>query len=207
MPISRLSPISLACTARTPAGEDRAGRWPWRDQFRQRWMSAPIALPTSSSATAFRRARTSAFSARTRRCTFELLFGINKAGSTMSPMNWRLAAPELAAVIADAEAPLMFVDRDLTPLIRSRAGDQPAGRSRSSSLDPLAERQRAALMQALAGALGRRSARMPLDAGAGGAADLHLGHHRQAEGRGADPSRLPLHAALRTSGAGAAVAG
>ncbi|MGQ3110805.1 AMP-binding protein, partial [Aeromicrobium sp.] len=50
---------------------------------------------------------------------FELLFGINKAGSTMSPMNWRLAAPELAAVIADAEAPLMFVDRDLTPLIEA----------------------------------------------------------------------------------------
>jgi len=47
---------------------------------------------------------------------FQLLFGINKAGSTMSPMNWRLAVPELAAVIADAEAPLLFVDRELIPL-------------------------------------------------------------------------------------------
>lgn len=47
---------------------------------------------------------------------FQLLFGINKAGSTMSPMNWRLAAPELAAVIADAESPLLFVDRELMPL-------------------------------------------------------------------------------------------
>ncbi|WP_295687229.1 long-chain-fatty-acid--CoA ligase [uncultured Nevskia sp.] len=50
---------------------------------------------------------------------FQLLFGINKAGSTMSPMNWRLAAPELAAVIADAEAPLLFVDRELMPLAES----------------------------------------------------------------------------------------
>jgi len=50
---------------------------------------------------------------------FQLLFGINKAGSTMSPMNWRLAAPELAAVIADAEAPLVFVDREFLPLIQA----------------------------------------------------------------------------------------
>ncbi len=50
---------------------------------------------------------------------FQLLFGINKAGSTMSPMNWRLAAPELAAVIADAEAPLLFVDREFLPLIHA----------------------------------------------------------------------------------------
>ena len=50
---------------------------------------------------------------------FQLLFGINKAGSTMSPMNWRLAAPELAAVIADAESPLLFVDREMMPLATS----------------------------------------------------------------------------------------
>lgn len=58
---------------------------------------------------------------------FQLLFGINKAGSTMSPMNWRLAAPELAAVIADAESPLLFVDRELMPLVDAvlALGDKP----------------------------------------------------------------------------------
>ena len=50
---------------------------------------------------------------------FQLMLGINKAGCTMSPMNWRLAAPELAAVIADAEAPLMLVDREFLPLIEA----------------------------------------------------------------------------------------
>lgn len=50
---------------------------------------------------------------------FQLLFGINKSGSTMSPMNWRLAAPELASVIADAEAPLLFADRELMPLVQA----------------------------------------------------------------------------------------
>lgn len=91
---------------------------------------------------------------------FELLFGINKAGSTMSPMNWRLAAPELAAVIADAEAPLMFVDRDLTPLIEAVQAISPRP-FKVISLDPLAADS--ALDQALAG-VSDVDPRMPLDA-------------------------------------------
>ncbi|MCX7071779.1 MAG: long-chain-fatty-acid--CoA ligase [Gammaproteobacteria bacterium] len=91
---------------------------------------------------------------------FELLFGINKAGSTMSPMNWRLAAPELAAVIADAEAPLMFVDRDLTPLIEAVQAISPRP-FKVVSLDPLDADS--ALDQALAG-VSDVDPRMPLDA-------------------------------------------
>lgn len=91
---------------------------------------------------------------------FELLFGINKAGSTMSPMNWRLAAPELAAVIADAEAPLMFVDRDLTPLIEAVQAISPRP-FKVISLDPLDTDS--ALDQALAG-VSDVDPRMPLDA-------------------------------------------
>ena len=90
---------------------------------------------------------------------FELLFGINKAGSTMSPMNWRLAAPELAAVIADAEAPLMFVDRDLTPLIEAVQAISPRP-FKVISLDPLDADS--ALDQALAG-VSDVDPRMPLD--------------------------------------------
>jgi acyl-CoA synthetase (AMP-forming)/AMP-acid ligase II len=43
---------------------------------------------------------------------FELLFGINKAGCAIVPLNWRLAAAELAPVIDDAGCPLVFVDRE-----------------------------------------------------------------------------------------------
>ena len=43
---------------------------------------------------------------------FELLFGINKAGCAIVPLNWRLAAAELAPVIDDAGCPLIFVDRE-----------------------------------------------------------------------------------------------
>ncbi|MDJ0789757.1 MAG: fatty acid--CoA ligase [Myxococcota bacterium] len=39
---------------------------------------------------------------------FETLFGIAKAGGVYTPVNWRLAPPEIAFVIDDAEAPVVF---------------------------------------------------------------------------------------------------
>lgn len=39
---------------------------------------------------------------------FEVLFGIAKAGGVYTPVNWRLAAPEVAFVVNDAEAPFLF---------------------------------------------------------------------------------------------------
>jgi len=50
---------------------------------------------------------------------FELLFGACKAGCALAPLNWRLAAPELSAVIADAQLPLLFVDREFAGLASS----------------------------------------------------------------------------------------
>ena len=40
---------------------------------------------------------------------FELLFGAAKAGVVMTPVGWRLSPPEVAYVIEDAEAALVFV--------------------------------------------------------------------------------------------------
>jgi long-chain acyl-CoA synthetase len=40
---------------------------------------------------------------------FELLFGAAKMGAVMTPIGWRLAAPEVAYIIGDAEAPLVFI--------------------------------------------------------------------------------------------------
>jgi len=38
----------------------------------------------------------------------ELLFAASKVGAVLVPLNWRLAPPELAAVLADAQAPVLI---------------------------------------------------------------------------------------------------
>src|SRR5579863_9358183 len=40
---------------------------------------------------------------------FELLLGAMKANVVMTPVNWRLAAPEIAFIVADCKAPVLFV--------------------------------------------------------------------------------------------------
>lgn len=47
---------------------------------------------------------------------FELLFGANKAGAALVPLNWRLAPAELGQIIADAQCPLIFVDREFAEI-------------------------------------------------------------------------------------------
>ena len=49
----------------------------------------------------------------------ELLFAASKVGAVLVPLNWRLAAPELAAVLADAQAPVLIAG----PAFRDVAGD------------------------------------------------------------------------------------
>jgi long-chain acyl-CoA synthetase len=57
----------------------------------------------------------------------ELLFAVSKIGAVIVPMNWRLATPELARVLADSRAPLLI-----------------AGASFYEVADELVERQRSA---------------------------------------------------------------
>ena len=40
----------------------------------------------------------------------ELLFAASKLGAVIVPLNWRLSAPELGAILADAGAPLLIAD-------------------------------------------------------------------------------------------------
>jgi long-chain acyl-CoA synthetase len=42
----------------------------------------------------------------------ELLFAASKTGAVLVPVNWRLAPPELAAVLADAQAPVLIAGPD-----------------------------------------------------------------------------------------------
>ncbi|MGF1605967.1 MAG: long-chain-fatty-acid--CoA ligase [Rhodothalassiaceae bacterium] len=48
---------------------------------------------------------------------FELLFGAAKAGMVLVSVNWRLAPPEVAHVIADSGARLVFADQALFELV------------------------------------------------------------------------------------------
>jgi long-chain acyl-CoA synthetase len=50
---------------------------------------------------------------------FEVLFGIAKAGGVFTPVNWRLAPPEIAFVLNDARAPILFVGEDFAAAVES----------------------------------------------------------------------------------------
>ncbi len=50
---------------------------------------------------------------------FEVMFGIAKAGGVFTPVNWRLAAPEIAYVINDAEATVLIVGGEFADAVRS----------------------------------------------------------------------------------------
>jgi acyl-CoA synthetase (AMP-forming)/AMP-acid ligase II len=50
---------------------------------------------------------------------FELLLGAMKANVVMTPVNWRLAAPEIAFIVADCKAPVLFVGPECLAQIQS----------------------------------------------------------------------------------------
>jgi long-chain acyl-CoA synthetase len=51
-----------------------------------------------------------AYLGRTAPEVLELLFAAGKAGAVIVPLNWRLSTPELAAILTDAEAPVLVAD-------------------------------------------------------------------------------------------------
>jgi fatty-acyl-CoA synthase len=48
----------------------------------------------------------------------ELLFGAIKAGIVIAPVNWRLAAPEIAFIVADCKATILFVGPEFVEQVR-----------------------------------------------------------------------------------------
>ncbi len=54
---------------------------------------------------------------RTAPDTIELFFACAKIGAIMMPLNWRLSAPEIAAILADGTPSAMLVAPDLAPLL------------------------------------------------------------------------------------------
>jgi len=62
---------------------------------------------------------------------FELMFGAARARAVLVGLNWRLAAPEIAAIADDAEPAAVFAGKDqrelLPPTLRDRAIDLDGG--------------------------------------------------------------------------------
>ncbi len=58
----------------------------------------------------------------------ELLFAASKVGAVLVPLNWRMAPPELAAVMADAQAPLLIAGRDYRAVAEDVLERLPPGR-------------------------------------------------------------------------------
>ena len=53
---------------------------------------------------------------------FELLFGAARMGAVLTPVNWRLAEPEVVYIVNDAEAEVLFVDAQRAALAERLAG-------------------------------------------------------------------------------------
>ena len=56
---------------------------------------------------------------------FELLLGAMKASVVMTPVNWRLAAPEIAFIIADCKAPVLFVGPEFATQVHNIKAQMP----------------------------------------------------------------------------------
>jgi acyl-CoA synthetase (AMP-forming)/AMP-acid ligase II len=66
-----------------------------------------------------------AFLAKNTTRYFEILFGVNKAGAALLPLNWRLAAPEIEEILLDSTPEVLIADReylDLAVQLASSAG-------------------------------------------------------------------------------------
>ena len=52
---------------------------------------------------------------------FELLLGAMKAKVVMAPVNWRLAGPEVAFIVDDCKAPVLFVGPEFIAQVLDRS--------------------------------------------------------------------------------------
>jgi len=60
---------------------------------------------------------------------FELLMGAMKANVVMAPVNWRLAGPEVAFIVEDCKAPVLFVGPEFITQVRNIKDKLPSVRT------------------------------------------------------------------------------
>jgi long-chain acyl-CoA synthetase len=56
---------------------------------------------------------------------FEVFFGASKMGGATTPINWRLAGPEVAYILQDSRAPILFVGPEFVNTVQKIAGECP----------------------------------------------------------------------------------
>lgn len=56
---------------------------------------------------------------------FEVFFGAAKMGGVTSPINWRLAGPEVAYILKDSHAPILFVGPEFVETVKRIADECP----------------------------------------------------------------------------------
>ena len=149
----------------------------------------PTRSPTALNALGVKPGERIAYLGKNSDIYFEVLFGATKASAVMAPVNWRLAAPEVAFIVEDCKAPVLFVGpefidagrSDPIAIARACATSSPwrAARrnGRTFGLARRAERRRSE---------GRDRARGHRDPA------LHLRHHRPAQGRDAVAREFPV---------------
>src|ERR1700732_2798807 len=60
---------------------------------------------------------------------FELLLGAIKANVVMAPVNWRLAGPEVAFIVEDCKAPVLFAGPEFIALVKTIRAQIPSVRT------------------------------------------------------------------------------
>src|SRR2546430_16105480 len=87
---------------------------------------------------------------------FELLMGAMKAKVVMAPVNWRLAGPEVAFIVTDCKAPVLFVGPEFITQVRNIKPQLPDIRPGTTTEGAAPEGQALAAGAAPAGADGPR---------------------------------------------------
>jgi acyl-CoA synthetase (AMP-forming)/AMP-acid ligase II len=59
---------------------------------------------------------------------FHLVFGCAKIGAVLTPINWRLAVPEICFILEDAQCRILFVGPEFTPMLDAIRNECPSVR-------------------------------------------------------------------------------
>ncbi len=137
-----------------------------------------------------------AFLAKNTARYFEVLFAANKLGAALLPLNWRLAAPEIEEILADAKPRVLIADREYLDLAKDLATSS-GGNLRVIGFD--SARTGTDELDTLTRAAPTEDPAVDVNPLAHGHPDVHLGHDRPAQGCAVVPPGLPLSAALRAS--------
>ena len=120
---------------------------------------------------------------------FELLLGAMKANVVMAPVNWRLAGPEVAFIVEDCKAPVLFVGPEFIDAGRGNIKAQlPSVRTVITTEGGAPEWQDFAAWR---DAQSSDDPKVPIEPKGHRDPALYLRHHRQTQGRDAVACQFP----------------